>query len=329
MPDAIRSIPETLYARNGDVHIAYQAFGEGEVTFVGLPGIISNVELIWEDPEARRWLRRLGSFVRVVHYDKRGQGLSDRDTGVPTLDERLGDLAAVLGAVGVERVALGGVSEGGSTAAMFAATYPERVSALVMHSTFAWYDPALGDAAVPQLAAHWGTPETLSIPLMSPHKVADADYVRYMNRVERMTTTPAGLLAAWRWIREVDLRPVLDSIQCPTLITHRTGDRLVPVEYGRYLAERISGARLSRAKATPTRRGRATRSWRCRPSKSSSPAVGKARVSPNGCWQPCCSPTSSTRPHARPRSGTEPGVSCSTAMTASARAPCSTAAGAW
>jgi class 3 adenylate cyclase/predicted esterase len=236
--------PETRYARNGDLHIAYQVFGEGEVTFVGLPGIISNIELIWEDAEARRWLRRLGSFVRLVHYDKRGQGMSDRDAGVPTLDDRLGDLAAVLDAVGVERVALGGVSEGGSTAAMFAATYPERVSALVMHSSFAWMDPALGDATVPQWAERWGTAQTLTVPVMSPHRADDAEYVRWMNRVERMTTTPAGLLAAWRWIREMDLRPVLDSIQCPTLVIHRTGDRLVPVAYGRDLAKRIRGARL-------------------------------------------------------------------------------------
>jgi class 3 adenylate cyclase len=244
MPDMPGLVPETRYARNGDVHIAHQVFGSGEVTFVGLPGIVSNIELIWEDPEARRWLQRLGSFVRLVHYDKRGQGMSDRDVGVPTLDDRLGDLAAVLDAVGVERVALGGVSEGGSTAAMFAATYPERVSALVMHSSFAWMDPALGDAVVPQWAERWGTSRTLTVPVMSPHKADDVEYVRWMNRVERMTATPAGLLAAWRWIREMDLRPVLDSIQCPTLVIHRSGDRLVPIAYGRYLAERIRDARL-------------------------------------------------------------------------------------
>src|SRR3954449_5338037 len=111
-------VPEARYARNGDVHIAYQEWGEGDVTFVGLPGIVSNAEVAWEDPETRAWLTGLGSFARVVCYDKRGQGLSDRDAGVPTLDDRLGDLTAVLDAAGADRVALGGISEGGSTTAM-------------------------------------------------------------------------------------------------------------------------------------------------------------------------------------------------------------------
>ena len=100
-------VPETVYARNGETHIAYQTFGEGEVTFVGVPGIVSNIEVIWEDPEARAWLTRLGSFVRMVHFDKRGQGMSDRDSGVPTLDDRVEDLMAVIEAVGADRVALG------------------------------------------------------------------------------------------------------------------------------------------------------------------------------------------------------------------------------
>ena len=144
-PDSSTWVPETRYARNGDVHIAYQVFGEGDVTFVGLPGIVSNIEVAWEDPETRRWLTGLASFVRFVSYDKRGQGMSDRDSGVPTLDDRLGDLRAVLDAVGADRVALGGISEGGSTAAMFAATYPERVSALALHGSFANIDVAQGD----------------------------------------------------------------------------------------------------------------------------------------------------------------------------------------
>jgi class 3 adenylate cyclase len=243
MADALRSVPETRYARNGDVHIAYQVFGEGDVTFVGLPGITSNVELIWEEPDARRWLQRLGSFARVIHYDKRGQGMSDREAGVPTFDDRLGDLTAVLDAAGADRVALGGISEGGTTAAMFAATYPERVSALALHGTFARMEQARGDAFVPQWAERWGTPQTLTVQVIAPHKLGDLEYLRWTNRFERMTATPAGLMAAWRWIREIDLRPVLDSIQCPTLIVHRTRDRLVPVSCGRDLAARIDGAR--------------------------------------------------------------------------------------
>ena len=156
--DSSTWVPETRYARNGEVHIAYQVFGEGEVTFVGLPGIVSNVEVVWEDPECRRWLTGLASFARVVHYDKRGQGVSDRDSGVPTLDDRLGDLMAVLDAVGADRVALGGISEGGTTAAMFAATYPERVSHLGLYGTFAQIDATVGDAFMPLWAEKWELP---------------------------------------------------------------------------------------------------------------------------------------------------------------------------
>jgi pimeloyl-ACP methyl ester carboxylesterase len=237
-------VPETRYARNGDVHIAYQVFGEGEVTLVGLPGIVSNVDVGWEDPEIRRYLTALSSFARFVTYDKRGQGMSDRESGVPTLDDRLGDLAAVLDAVGADRVALGGVSEGGSTAAMFAATYPERVSHLCMFGSFARVDVEGGDEFMPRWAAGWGTPETRTVAAIAPSKVGDADFLRWINRFERQTTTPSGLLASWRWIREMDVRPVLDSIQCPTLVMHRGGDRLVAPSFGRYLAERIPGARM-------------------------------------------------------------------------------------
>jgi len=238
-----RSIPEIRYARNGEVHIAYQAFGDGDVTFVGLPGIVSNIETAWEDESARRWLERVRRWARFIQYDKRGQGLSDRDAGVPTFDDRLDDLTAVLDDAGAGRVALGGISEGGTTAAMYAATYPERVDTLLLHGTFAWLDRALGDAFIPQWAEHWGTPQTLSVPVVVPEKLGDADYLRWWNRFERSCTTPAGLLAAWRWIREVDLRPVLDSIQCPTLVVHNTHDRLVPVECGRFLGKNIPGAR--------------------------------------------------------------------------------------
>jgi pimeloyl-ACP methyl ester carboxylesterase len=244
VPDSPTWMPETRYARNGDVEIAYQVLGEGELTFVGLPGIVSNIEVGWEDPEARLYLTRLASFVRLVHFDKRGQGMSDRDAGVPTLDDRLGDLMAVLDAVGADRVALGGISEGGTTAAMFAATYPERVSHLALFGTFANVDVARGDVFMPRWAESWGTPETLSIQAIVPSKVGDLDFLRWMNRFERQTTTPGGLLAAWRWIREMDLRPVLDSIQCPTIVMHRKGDRLVPLSFGRYLAEHIPGAQM-------------------------------------------------------------------------------------
>ncbi len=236
-------VPETRYARNGDVHIAYQTWGEGEVTFIGVPGIINNIELWWEEPESRRYFLSFGSFCRFVLYDKRGQGLSDRDTGVPTLDERLGDLAAVIDAVGAERVALGGLSEGGATAAMFAATYPERVSHLALFGAFARPDQAAGDLFMPLWAQGWGTPASPGPSVIAPSKAGDPEFVRWVNRVERQTTTPAGLVASWAWIREIDVRAVLESIRCPTLVMHRAGDLMAPVDQGRYLAEHIPGAR--------------------------------------------------------------------------------------
>ena len=245
VPDSSTWVPETRYARNGDVHIAYQQWGEGPVTFVGLPGIVSNVEAVWDDAESRAYLTGLGSFSRMITYDKRGQGLSDRDAGVPTLDDRLGDLTAVLDAVGADRVVLGGISEGGSTTAMYFATYPERVSQLLLFGSFAAIeDVPRGDAFMAQWAESWGTPQTLSVWLMDPSKVGDAAFLRWINRYEHQCTTPRGLLSSWQWIREVDLGPVLGSIQCPTLVMHLSGDHLVPVAAGRYLADHIPGARM-------------------------------------------------------------------------------------
>lgn len=237
-------VPETRYARNGDVHIAYQVFGEGAITMIGLPGIINNIEVMWEDLESRRYLTRLASFCRLVVYDKRGQGVSDRDAGTPTLDERLGDLTAVIDAVGSERVALGGISEGGSTAAMYAATYPERVSHLLLFGSFARVDVERGDRFMERWASEWGTPESSTVRIITPSKLGDATFARWSQRYERQSSTPGGLLAAWRWIREIDIRAVLPSIQCPTLVTHRRDDRLVRVEFGRELAELIPGARF-------------------------------------------------------------------------------------
>ncbi len=237
-------VPDTVYARNGETHIAYQEFGAGEVTFVGVPGIVSNLEVIWEDPEARAWLMRLGSFARVVHFDKRGQGLSDRDSGVPTLDDRVEDLMAVIETVGAGRVALGGISEGGSTAAMFAATYPERVSHLLLYGSFARTNVAAGDRFMKRWAENWATPETLSVSVMAPEKVGDAGFLRWINRFERQSTSPGGLLDSWGWIREINIGDILGSIQCPTLVQHRVGDRLVSVAEGRFMAERIPGARM-------------------------------------------------------------------------------------
>jgi class 3 adenylate cyclase/pimeloyl-ACP methyl ester carboxylesterase len=246
-------VPVTKYARNGDVHIAYQVFGEGDLTVVGAPPIVSNIEVIWEDRQARQFLERMASFCRVIHFDKRGQGMSDRDTGVPTLDDRIDDLRAVMDAEDVEQAALAGISEGGSTVALFAATYPERVSRLVLFATFARalsapdYPFAPDDDAwewfTGEWADHWGTPETLSVNAIAPCMVGDEAFARWANRYERQATSPGGLRQALAWIKEIDIRPVLSSIQAPTLVMHRKGDKLIFVDHGRYLGKAIAGAR--------------------------------------------------------------------------------------
>ena len=236
-------VPEVRWARNGDVHLAYQVFGEG-VPCLMLPGIISNLEVMWEQADLRRYLTRLASFCRAVIYDKRGQGLSDRDAGVPTMDDRLADAAAVMDAAGVDRAAIAGISEGGSTAAMFAAAFPGRVSHLVLFGAFPNVDQEAGDRFMPMWASRWGTSETLTVPIVTPTKVGDTEFLRWMNRYERQSTSPGGLQASWRWVREVDISPVLPSIQCPTLVLHRLGDRLIPVSSGEHLAEHIPGSRF-------------------------------------------------------------------------------------
>lgn len=236
-------VPEIRWARNGDVHLAYQEWGEGDVTLVSIPGIVSNIETMWEQADTRYYFGRIGAFCRNVVYDKRGQGLSDREAGVPTMDDRLADTAAVMDAVGLERVALAGISEGGSTAAMFAATFPERVSHLLLFDSFASVDAELADPFVALWAERWGSEGSLTVDITAPSKANDPEYRRWMRKFERSSTTPGGLLALWRWVREIDVTPVLSSIQCPTLVLHRRGDRLIPVEWGRVLAEHIPGAR--------------------------------------------------------------------------------------
>ena len=245
-------VPETRYAKSDGIDIAYQHFGEG-VPFVAVPPIVSNVELVWEDPSAARFLRRLGSFCHVVHFDKRGTGMSERSIGNPTLEQRIDDLRAVMDAVGMEQAYIGGISEGGLMAAYFAATHPERTLGLTLYGTFpklpAADDYPIGlpaeffDELMVNWSNTWGTPESVTVDLFAASKVDDADYRRWMNRYERNTVTPSGLLAMMRLNLDLDIRGVLPSINVPTLVLHRSGDLAVSVEYGRYLAERIPNAR--------------------------------------------------------------------------------------
>jgi pimeloyl-ACP methyl ester carboxylesterase len=235
------------YARSGDVYIAYRVFGDGPRDIVLIPGTISHVELLWEIPSNEHLLKRLTAFARVIAFDKRGQGLSDR-VAEQTLEERVGDVRAVMDAAGSERATIYGWSEGGPMCLMFAATYPARTSALVLYGTFAsmknepWMlTREAFDQFLAQLVAHWG--EGILLRLDAPSRRDDAASLQWFARIERAAASPGSVRALMRANYEIDVRHLLPTIQAPTLILHRAGDKLVPVNSGRYLAEHIPGAK--------------------------------------------------------------------------------------
>ncbi len=242
---------QTKYARSGDLSIAYQVSGDGPIDLVLVPGFVSHLELQREDPRAARFFERLESFSRLIRFDKRGTGLSDRTVPVPTLEQRMDDVRAVMDAVGSERAALFGISEGGPMSMLFAATYPERARALVLYGTFAravWapdYPFGRRDderaARTAALVERWGTGVVASIYV--PSLVSDPAFVEWCARFERQSASPGAVAALQRMNGEIDARHVLDAIRVPALVLHRTGDRAIRVEHGRYIAERIAGAK--------------------------------------------------------------------------------------
>ena len=246
--------PKTEYARSGDVHIAYQVVGQGPLDLVYVPGWVSHVEQAWEEPTLARFLRRLGSFSRLIVFDKRGTGLSDRvpDDKLPTLEERMDDLRAVMDAAGSERAAVFGVSEGGNLCALFAATYPERTTSLVMFGTFAKriWSPDYPWAPTPEKRQHeyelvereWGN--LMDLARYVPSKIGDQAFARHLTAYMRSAASPGAAVALLRMNTQIDIRLVLPTIRVPTLVIHRTGDRDAHVEEGRWLAARIPGARF-------------------------------------------------------------------------------------
>jgi class 3 adenylate cyclase len=244
--------PVTRYAKSGDVNIAYQVVGEGPFDLVVVPGWISNVDFAWEDPLYGDWVRRLAAFSRVILFDKRGTGLSDRDVGDSTLEERMDDLRAVLEAAGSERAAVMGFSEGGPLSMLFAATYPERVRALILYATFARASEAPDypegvevrknvELLRSRLENAWGQGTTLE--LLAPGLTHIPRAREFMGRYERMCVSPRAGRAHLGWLLEIDVRPVARTLQLPTLVVHRTDDALIRVELGRALAREIPGAR--------------------------------------------------------------------------------------
>jgi class 3 adenylate cyclase len=241
----------TRYADSAGVSIAYQVHGEGPLDLVFVPGFVSHVELYWEQPTVARFFRRLASFSRLVLFDKRGQGLSDRPERPPTLEESMDDLNAVIVAAGCERPAIFGISEGGPMSALFAATHPDRMSSLILYGTYARVLEAPDfPAGVPVeeldvlcelMKREWGGP--VAIDRWAPSLYGDPDFERWWARLLRQGSSRAGAIALIELYREMDARDVLPAIDVPALVLHRRDDEIVPVRQGRYLAERIPGAR--------------------------------------------------------------------------------------
>jgi class 3 adenylate cyclase len=235
------------YAKNDGIHIAYRVFGNGPRDMVLIPGTVSHIELFWDFPPNEYLLKRFSSFARVIVFDKRGQGNSDR-VGQQTLEERIGDVRAVMDAAGSSRATIYGWSEGGPMSLMFAATYPERTSALALCGSFAsvkeppWsLSPELYAQFLGAVEAHWG--EGVLVPINAPSRSKDETFLRWFGHLERAAASPGAILALLRANYEIDVRHILPSIHLPTLILHRVGDKTVPVECGRYLAEHIPGAK--------------------------------------------------------------------------------------
>lgn len=234
------------YAKSSDVHIAYRIFSGGPHDIVLVPGTISHLEHLWEVPTNKYLIQRLTSFARVIVFDKRGQGLSDR-IGEQTLDERVQDLAAVIDAAGSRRPIIYGWSEAGPMSMMFAARHPQRTSALVLYGTYASMKAPPWSVTrdnfekfCAALEKHWG--EGVLLRLNAPSRAKDKALLEWFGRIERESSSPASVLALMRGNYENDARPVLSSIKAPTLVLHRAGDAMTPVAAGRYVAERIAGA---------------------------------------------------------------------------------------
>lgn len=241
---------ETRYALSGEVRIAYQVVGQGSLDLVFVPGFISNLDLHWEDEGYTRLLRRLSAFSRLILFDKRGTGLSDRVDvhHLPSLEIRMDDVRAVMDAAGSGRAALLGASEGAPMAMLFAATYPERTRALALYGGYAHFHkwvmpPERLDAFIATAETAWGTGATL--PSFAPGRVDDTRFSTWWARFERLSASPTAAAALARMNAEIDVRGVLAAISAPTLLIHRRNDARVDPDASRFLARKIPNARLA------------------------------------------------------------------------------------
>ena len=246
-------VPETKYTQSGDVSVAYQVVGNGPLDLVMVPGFVSHLEYSWEDPSFNRFLRKLASFSRLILFDKRGTGLSDRISDQPTLEERMDDVRAVMDAVGSERANIFGISSGGPMSVLFASTYPDRTSSLVLYGSVVKGDSTpdfpwglkKNDEQYKELLEkwrrEWGGP--CGIETRSPSKASDETYRHWWAKFLRLSASPSAAIKIFEMNAAIDVRDILPTIHVPTLVLHRVDDRMVTVEHGRYHAEHIPDAK--------------------------------------------------------------------------------------
>ena len=242
--------PPIKYARSGELHIAYWEYGDGPIDLLWVPTWIWESEVIWEEPYTAKMFERLGSFARVITFDRRGAGLSDPVPSAPTLEEQMDDVVAVMDAAGSERAAVLAMLEACSMASLFAATHPERTRALILYEGMARMSAAPGydwplareerEGFAEELRANWGSGRLVLDLAYDPY-----DRLReWAGRLERLAASPGTAVAFYRMQSEIDVRPVLPSIQAPTLVIHRSADPNIDIRHSRYFAEHIPDARL-------------------------------------------------------------------------------------
>ena len=233
-------LPITRYAVSGDLNIAYQAMGDGPIDIIMVPGLFSHVEFQHELPGYTSFLRRLSKFARVVTFDKRGQGLSDRFSGTPSLEQRIDDVRAIMDDIGSRRAVLWGFSEGSAMTALFAASHPDRVSHLIL---FGGYPKAYATKEmIEERMKIWGTGEMVK--QVMPDQAGNPEAVALFGKFQRLSASPGTYKAHLLLNSLIDVQPILQSVRVPTLVLHRRTDGLVPVEFGRSLAAQIPDAKF-------------------------------------------------------------------------------------
>jgi class 3 adenylate cyclase/pimeloyl-ACP methyl ester carboxylesterase len=249
-------VPDTQYVKSSDgVHIAYQVLGDSELDLVLAPGFVSHLEHSWEDPALARFLRRLASFSRLIVFDKRGTGLSDRDPTdrAPLLEDRVGDILAVMDAAGSTKAAIMGISETAAMSLLFAATYPERTTAVIAYGSwtngsatrpaYPWAPTSDEDKWLEELERNWGR-GAMFLEDIVPTLVGDKRYEAWYAKLERLAASPGAAVGLARMAMQIDVGDILPTIHVPTLVLHRRDDQAIPIEDGKYIADHVPGAKF-------------------------------------------------------------------------------------